>query len=291
MHRIHLLSPGRFSIAAALVAVVLWSAAPLLAEQARGLAPLPLAALTLLAGSLATMPLSRRQPTGGLALRWQLAIWVGLPLLTMGAVSSYFIGMRLAPASDAALITYTWPVLFILLSQWLTFGRVRFSSVLGAMIAFAGAALLMAPEGGNSSQGSLAGYGFAMLAAVCWALYSWLCQATPVTLTPLMPRILLIASALTAAIFLPFAQGGITLPDTGTLLAGLAIGLGPFGIAMVAWDKALRFGKASLIGSLAYGVPVLAAAFLVLAGMSVLDWRLPIAGALVVGGCLQAGRR
>lgn len=291
MHRIHLLSPGRFSIAAALVAVVLWSAAPLLAEQARGLAPLPLAALTLLAGSLATMPLSRRQPTGGLALRWQLAIWVGLPLLTMGAVSSYFIGMRLAPASDAALITYTWPVLFILLSQWLTFGRVRFSSVLGAMIAFAGAALLMAPESGSSSQGSLAGYGFAMLAAVCWALYSWLCQATPVTLTPLMPRILLIASALTAAIFLPFAQGGITLPDTGTLLAGLAIGLGPFGIAMVAWDKALRFGKASLIGSLAYGVPVLAAAFLVLAGMSVLDWRLPIAGALVVGGCLQAGRR
>lgn len=291
MHQIHLFTQRYFSVAAALVAVFLWSAAPLLAEHARGLAPLPLAAFTLLAGALATLPLSRRRPTGHLSVHWRLAIWIGLPLLTTGAVSSYFIGMRLAPASDAALITYTWPVLFILLSQWLTFGRVRFASVLGAMIAFSGAALLMAPEAGNSGEGSLAGYGFAALAAVCWALYSWLCQATPVSLSPLMPRILLIASVITAAAFLPFAEGHIALPDNTTLLAGLAIGLGPFGIAMVAWDKALRIGRASVVGSLAYGVPVLAAAFLVLAGMSVLDWRLPIAGALVVGGCLQASRR
>lgn len=291
MHQIHLFTLRHFSVAAALVAVVLWSSAPLLAEQALDLAPLPLAALTLLAGALATLPLTRREPTGHLSPSWRAAIWLGLPLLTTGAVSSYFIGMRLAPASDAALITYTWPVLFILLSQWLTFGKVRFASGLGAMIAFAGAALLMVPEAGSGQSGSLAGYGFALLAAVCWALYSWLCQATPAKLTPLMPRILLIASVITAAAALPFAQGSFTLPDHGTLLAGIAIGLGPFGIAMVAWDKALRLGKASVIGSLAYGVPVLAAAFLVLAGMSVLDWRLPIAGALVVGGCLQASRR
>ncbi|MDN6179875.1 MAG: DMT family transporter [Halomonas subglaciescola] len=290
MHNIHLISPRYFSIAAALVAVVLWSAAPLLAEQARDVSPLPLASLTLLAGSLVTMPLSRREPTHHLSAGWRLAIWMGLPLLTTGAVSSYFIGMRLAPASDAALITYTWPVLFILLSQWITFGRVRFASVLGAMIAFAGAALLMVPEAGGGSEGSLAGYGFALLAAVCWALYSWLCQAAPASLTPLMPRLLLIASAITAAASLPLADS-LVLPSQNALLAGIAIGLGPFGIAMVAWDKALRLGKASVIGSLAYGVPVLAAAFLVLAGMSVLDWRLPIAGALVVGGCLQASRR
>lgn len=291
MHNIHLISPRYFSIAAALVAVVLWSAAPLLAEQARDVAPLPLAALTLLAGSLATMPLSRREPTRHLSVSWRLAIWLGLPVLTTGAVSSYFIGMRLAPASDAALITYTWPVLFILLSQWITFGRIRFSSVLGAIIAFAGAALLMVPEAlGGGHEGSLAGYGFALLAAVCWALYSWLCQAAPASLTPLMPRILLIACAITAAASLPLG-GSLALPSQNALLAGIAIGLGPFGIAMVAWDKALRMGKASVIGSLAYGVPVLAAAFLVLAGMSVLDWRLPIAGALVVGGCLQASRR
>ena len=74
------------------------------------------------------------------------------------------------------------------------------------------------------------------------------------------------------------------------LFAGIALGLGPYGVAMVAWDKALRWGHASLVGSLAYGVPVLAALLLVIAGMSVLDWRLPTAAVLVVVGCLKAGR-
>ena len=59
---------------------------------------------------------------------------------------------------------------------------------------------------------------------------------------------------------------------------------------MVAWDKALRWGHASLVGSLAYGVPILAGFLLVLAGVSVLDWRLPTAALLVVIGCLNAGR-
>lgn len=58
---------------------------------------------------------------------------------------------------------------------------------------------------------------------------------------------------------------------------------------MVAWDKALRWGHASLVGSLAYGVPILAALLLVLTGMSVLDWHLPVAAVLVVIGCLKAG--
>ncbi|WP_340638737.1 hypothetical protein [Vreelandella lionensis] len=59
---------------------------------------------------------------------------------------------------------------------------------------------------------------------------------------------------------------------------------------MVAWDKALRFGQASLVGSLAYGVPILAALLLVLAGVSVFDWRLPTAALLVAVGCLKASR-
>lgn len=85
-------------------------------------------------------------------------------------------------------------------------------------------------------------------------------------------------------------EGTFIMPQGETLLAGIALGLGPYGIAMVAWDKALRFGQASLVGSLAYGVPILAALLLVLAGVSVFDWRLPTAALLVVVGCLKASR-
>ena len=292
MHPIHspvVISP-KFSVCAALVAVTLWSIAPLLAEFARAAAPLQLTALTLLAGALTTLPLSRRVSVKTCSLGWQLSVWLGTPLLIVGAVSSYFIGMRLAPAAEAALITYTWPVLFVLLSQWSRWGRLRWASVAGALIAFSGAALLLLPQALNGSfGGAVSGYGLALLAAFCWALYSWLGQAAPVSLTPLLPRLLLVACAITCAASL-LLESSAPLPRSEALLAGIALGLGPYGIAMVAWDKALRFGQASLVGSLAYGVPILAALLLVLAGVSVFDWRLPTAALLVVVGCLKASR-
>ena len=292
MHPIHspvMVSP-KFSVCAALVAVTLWSIAPLLAELARATAPLQLTALTLLAGALATLPLSRRGPMQACSLGWQVSVWLGIPVLIVGAVSSYFIGMRVAPAAEAALITYTWPVLFVQMSQWSRWGRLQWASVAGALIAFSGAAILLLPQALSGGFGGAAsGYGLALLAACCWALYSWLGQAAPISLTPLLPRILLVACAITCAASLLW-EGPASLPQGEALLAGIALGLGPYGIAMVAWDKALRFGQASLVGSLAYGVPILAALLLVLAGVSVFDWRLPTAALLVVVGCLKASR-
>lgn len=278
-----------YSIVAALVAVMLWSVAPLLAELAHTSSPLQLTALTLLAGALATLPLSRRVPVTMLSKGWQLSVWLGVPLLIFGAVSSYFIGMRLAPAAEAALITYTWPVLFVLLSQWSRFGKLRMTGVIGALIAFSGAALLLLPQAlSGGFGGATTGYALALLAACCWALYSWLGQAAPLALTPLLPRLLLVACAIATSASL-LMEGSIEVPSGDALLAGIALGLGPYGIAMVAWDKALRLGQASIVGSLAYGVPILAAALLVAAGVSVLDWRLPCAAMLVVVGCLKAG--
>ncbi|OAZ97083.1 DMT family transporter [Halomonas sp. G11] len=282
--------PRSYSVGAALVAVMLWSAAPLLADYARATPPLQLTALTLLAGALATLPLSRRVNVASCGHTWQLSIWLGIPLLIIGAVSTYFIGMRLAPAAEAALITYTWPVLFVLLSQWSRLGRLRMGGLVGALIAFSGAALLLIPQtSGGGGDTALTGYALALLAACCWALYSWLSQVAPVPLTPLLPRLLLIACAIAAAAS-ALLEGEVALPSSEAVLTGMALGLGPYGIAMVAWDKALRWGHTSLVGSLAYGVPILAALLLVLAGMSTLDWRLPVAGALVVVGCLKAGR-
>ncbi|MGM0521668.1 MAG: EamA family transporter [Pseudomonadota bacterium] len=290
MQLAHFIPARHLGIPAALIAVALWSSAPLLAEQARSVSPLSLTTLTLFAGALATLPLSRRTSTTHLNLGWCLSVWLGVPLLILGAVGSYFIGMRIAPAAEAALITYTWPVLFVLLSQWTRLGRIRLKSLTGALIAFSGAALLLTPQANAIAPlASLPGYGFALLAALCWALYSWLGQAAPIALTPLLPRLLLTAAFMSGAATL-WLEGSITLPDQTALAAGIALGLGPFGIAMVAWDKALRQGQASVVGSLAYGVPLLAAALLVIAGISPLDWRLPLAALLVIAGCIQASR-
>ena len=81
------------------------------------------------------------------------------------------------------------------------------------------------------------------------------------------------------------------MPSGSALLAGIALGFGPYGLAMVAWDLALRTGPTALIGSLAYAVPVLAAFLLVVAGIAAPDWRLPVAALLVVAGSVVASMK
>ncbi|GHE21490.1 DMT family transporter [Halomonas urumqiensis] len=292
-HSLHL--PGLYSLACALIAVMLWAVAPLLVHAAAGIAPLRLTALSLLAGALVTLPLASRgaAPQRGqdtLSRGWTITLHGLLPLLILGAVGGYFSGLGKAPAAEAALITYTWPVLFVLLSQWRTQGRVTPAAVIGSTIAFAGAALLLAPKAGaESGAAEWAGYALAMLAACCWALYSWLCQVAPLPLTRLMPRLLMSASVLAATASLWF-EGTTPPASTTALLAAVAIGAGPYGLAMVAWDVALRHGDSRRVGCMAYGVPVFAALFLVLAGLSSPGWQLPVAAALVVVGCLKASR-
>lgn len=285
--------PLYVSIIAALFAVVLWAGAPLLVDLASAVPPFQLTAIALLSGALVAMPtsLSARRKKADLkpvTFRWKLAIYGLVPLLILGAVGSYLAGVGMAPTAEAALITYTWPVMFIVLSQWLFHRRIPLPVLCGALIAFSGAAVLLSPEAGSTAfTDYIAGYGLALFAACCWALYSWVCQAAPIAVAPVMPRLFMLAAAGAAAADI-LSGNGFGVPSGLALAVGVALGVGPYGLAMVAWDIALRSGPSALVGSLAYGVPVLAAAFLVVAGVAAPDWRLPLAALLVVAGSVVA---
>jgi drug/metabolite transporter (DMT)-like permease len=298
-HFIALHQPLYVSVFAALVAVVLWAIAPLLVDIASAVPPFRLATIALLSGAVAALPttLCKRKKAQikpmqlTLSFKWKLVIYGLVPALIFGAVASYLVGMGKAPAAEAALITYTWPILFIVLSQWMFHRRIPLPVIVGAGIAFCGAAVLIGPDSlGSGASAHYSGYALALLAACCWALYSWICQAAPVAITPLMPLLFLVAGA-GAATADTLAGSAPGMPTGGALLAGIALGLGPYGLAMVAWDLALRTGPTALIGSLAYAVPVLAAVLLVVAGIAAPDWRLPVAALLVVAGSLVASMK
>lgn len=298
-HTIALHQPLYLSIFAALVAVVLWAIAPLLVNIASAVPPFRLATIALLSGALAALPMTLRRRKKArtearqvaLSFKWKLVIYGLVPVLIFGAVVGYLAGMGKAPAAEAALITYTWPILFIVLSQWLFHRRIPLPVIVGAGIAFCGAAVLIAPDSlGAGVSDHYGGYALALLAACCWALYSWICQAAPVAIAPLMPLLFLVAGA-GAATADTLAGSAPGMPSGGALLAGIALGLGPYGLAMVAWDLALRNGPTALIGSLAYAVPVLAAVLLVVAGIAAPDWRLPVAALLVVAGSVVASMK
>jgi drug/metabolite transporter (DMT)-like permease len=65
-----------------------------------------------------------------------------------------------------------------------------------------------------------------------------------------------------------------------------AIGIGPLGLSFVLWDRAMRAGNASTIGSLSYLTPVLSTLALAVAGAveGSAWWRLAPALLLVMGG-------
>lgn len=284
-HRIAV--PGLDGLAPALVAVVLWSLAPALATLVRQVPPLGLTALCLAVAALVTWPLARRRG-GPAAVAVPAATWVVAPLLLGGAIGLYFGALRQAPPAQVALVTYTWPVLFVLAAELVQARRVRPASLGGAALAFAGAGIVLAPAAGGVAV-PWSGYALGIGSGCCWAAFSLLARHQAVPLAAIMPRLFALAALVTGAAHVLLEPGLWPLP-AGLALTIALVGAGPYGLAFLAWDAALRSGRSALVGTLAYAVPVLSASLLVATGMASPDWRLPVAAAAVVAGCVVAGR-
>lgn len=275
----------------AAVAVVLWSLAPVLAELARAVPPLQLTAMVAGIATLATWPVGRlagRRDGDPIAVPPR--IWLSGPLLVLGAIGFYFVALRLAPAAEAALVTYTWPVLFVIAAELVQVRRVRINSLAGTIVAFSGAALVLLDPSAPTDDPAWGGYAFAFASGACWAVFSLLARQQPVPLSGIMPRLFGLATFWAVVGHLLFEQTLWSIA-TGELASIVFIGCGPYGLAFVAWDTALRRGRSATVGTLAYAVPVLSALLLIAAGMARIDWRLAVAALAVVAGCALASRR
>jgi len=287
--RIRLLSiPGLGGVVPAGIAVILWSLAPVLATLARHVPPLQLTALCVAVAAATTWPVARftgTRATDRIAVPRR--IWLSAPVLIIGAIGFYFLALRLAPPAEAALVTYTWPVLFVISAELAYARRVRPPSITGAALAFGGAGLVLMPSGGAGPGVPWSGYAAAFASGSSWAMFSLLARRQSVPLTGIMPRLFGLAAAWAAAGHLLLETALWPVPPDMALTIVL-IGAGPYGLAFLAWDTALRRGRSTTVGTLAYAVPVLSAVLLVATGMAAADWRLPTAAFAVVGGCIVA---
>ena len=80
-------------------------------------------------------------------------------------------------------------------------------------------------------------------------------------------------------------------PAGSEWLALAAMGVGPLGLAFLAWDYGTKHGELPVLGTLAYGAPVLSTLLLVLLGLAPITLELLLACSLVVGGAWIATRR
>ena len=199
----------------------------------------------------------------------------------------YFAALRLAPAAEAGLVAYLWPLLIVLLSAALLRLRLTLRHAVGTALALAGCALLLG--GGASFRADAAlGYALALCAGFVWAFYSvsarWLAAVPPGAVAGFCAA----AAGLAAAAHLLLET--TAAPDPAAWLAVLALGLGPLGAAFALWDVGMKRGDVRLLGTLAFATPVASTLLLAAAGHAPFTATLAAASALVAAGGLVASR-
>lgn len=274
---------------AGVVAILLWAALALLTAGARGIPPFELLGLCFGVAFLAGLVVLGLRGQAALAqLRQPLTPWLTAFCGIFFYHALYFFALSAAPAAQASLIGYLWPLLIVLLSAVLPGAeRLRARHVAGALLGFAGTALILtgrAPEAPRAE--SAAGYAAAFGCALIWSGYSVLNRRFARTPSGMIVGVCGAVALAGAACHAAFET--TTWPDTGQMTAILLLGVGPTGLAFLAWDNATKHGHLRLLGSLAYFAPLVSTLLLVAAGEAAATTPLLLAMLFIMGGAVIA---
>lgn len=271
------------------VAVLLWA---LLALLTVGTAPVPPFQLNALCFAMG----------GAIGLVWValtdgFAVLARVPLRVYAIGTAglfgyhflYFSALRLTPPAEAGLIAYLWPLFIVLFSGLLPGERILPGHLIGGLIGFAGAALIVGSGGTGFSAAALPGYGLAILCALTWSSYSVVSRSFGAVPTASVAVFCLASAALSVLAHLALEQ--TVWPATATGWASVAgLGLGPVGIAFFVWDIGVKRGDIQLLGVASYAAPVLSTLALILAGIAAPTPTLLVAAAAITGGAALAAR-
>ena len=238
----------------------------------------------------------------GLALVW-LAIGPGLSVLRgiswkvyafgtiglFGYHALYFTAFRIAPAAETGLIAYLWPLFIVLFSGLLPGERLGPMHIIGALMAFGGAALIILARGADGAALPVSGLVLAFLCALTWAAYSVLSRRLGQVPTESVTVYCLATALLSLVAHLVFEE---TLWPVGTQgwISVALLGLGPVGAAFFTWDIGMKKGDIQLLGVASYAAPLLSTLALVAAGVADASWTLVIAAVLITAGAALAAR-
>ncbi len=201
----------------------------------------------------------------------------------------YFTAFRISPTAETGLIAYLWPLFIVLFSGLLPGERLTARHILGALIAFAGAALIVL---GRDSGGetSTVGIVLAFGCAVTWAGYSVLSRRLGEIPTESVTVFCLATAALSLLAHLMLEETLWPQDSTGWLSV-LLLGLGPVGAAFFTWDLGMKKGDIQMLGVASYAAPLLSTLALVVAGIAQATYAIAAAAVLIAGGAAIAARK
>ena len=271
------------------VAVALWSILALLTVLSGAVPPFQLAAMCLAVGALVGLGWGAATGRGlGPALRQPGRVWLLGVVGIFGYHFSYFTALRNAPAAEAGLIAYLWPLLIVLFSALLPGERLRAGHLAGAALAFGGAALILSRGGGVGFAPEYApGFAAAAVCALTWSGYSVLSrrvgQAPTETVT-----LFCAAGAVLSALCHVALEDSVWPASAAEWAAVAALGAGPLGLAFYVWDVGVKRGDIQLLGVASYAAPLFSTLILAAAGFATLDLTLALAAGLIAAGAALA---
>ena len=272
---------------AALVAVVLWGTlAAVVGDAMAGVPPFRLllwsfafAAPTLIAAEVIAgrraVDVVRAPPRVLL-----LGVW-GI----LGYHALFYVALMRAPIVEANLLNYLWPLFIVLLAPLVVGERLTPSILLGALVGCAGAVLVVTQgRAVTMSADHALGYACAFGAAVAWSTFSLGLKRVGAAGEGRMPAFML--ASLPGALLLALIEGDASPPTGRALAAVVWLGVGPLGLAFVAWGRAMASASAARVGVLSYLDPLLSTLLLAWSlgrSLSAPTW---IGMALIVVGAL-----
>lgn len=270
-------------------AVLMWALLALLTVKTAPMPPFQLMAITFALGGLLGLLWVVVTGEFGSLLQTNWKVYVFGAAGLFGYHFFYFTALRSAPAAEAGLIAYLWPLLIVLLSGLLPGENLRFGHILGGLIGFSGAAIIIVQGGNGFDIGSLPGYGLALLCAITWASYSVLSRRLGDTPTSTVAVFCLATSILSFLAHVSLETTVWPMEATGWM-AVVGLGIGPVGLAFFVWDIGVKRGDIQLLGVASYAAPLLSTIVLVAFGIAAATWSLLAASVLITLGAVLAAR-
>ena len=272
-------------LAYALLAILLWSSLATLGTYTQRLPPFLVTAIALSIGAM-------------LGLRDMRHWRVPLPtlLVGVGGIFGYhcllFTAFRTAPALEANLLNYLWPLLIVLLSPLFRLGSLRWQHIMASALGFTGAALIVTKGSITLPQALPVGYLFAIAAAFTWACYSLQTRRLPPFHNAAVGSFCLLSAMLAGLCHWLFEPA--ILPIGSEWAALLAMGIGPLGLSFFFWNIAMKEADPRQVGALSYLTPLLSTLMLAISGLGSMSSSSWMAAALILGGAVigsLAGRK
>ena len=267
-------------------AVLMWALLALLTIGTAPLPPLQLNAICFAIGGGIGLIWTWRGAGFGVFRQVNWKVYAFGTLGLFGYHLLYFTAFRWGPNAATGLIAYLWPLFIVLFSGLLPGETLTRLHVLGALLAFGGAALIVGTAGAGGV--SVPALMLAFLCAVTWASYSVISRRLGSVPTESVTVFCLASATLSLVVHLYVEQ--TVWPSAAGWFNVLALGIGPVGLAFFTWDIGMKRGDIQMLGVASYAAPLLSTLALIVAGKAVASPLIPFASLLITGGAALAAR-